>query len=210
MKILTEKNRFRIWPALLAIMLAGLIILWFAPRESSLGTGILYVYVHVALILAGKSGLILTSLIGLLLFLTGREKYFQLLLTAGWVSAAFYAIGTVVSMFAAIANWGDMFFAEPRYVFALLIIVFSVTVLLAARWIKSPRQAGVLVMTIALFMFCSEARVKLVLHPENPIGTSTSGVIKLTFLLMYLLAMTAAGLYMYKFSPGFALFSQKE
>lgn len=210
MRILTEKTEIRIWPALLIILLASLTILWFAPLENSLGTGILYVYVHVALILAGKTGLILTSVAGLLLLITGKENYCQFVKTAGWVAVAFYAVGTIASMFAAIANWGEMFFAEPRYIFAVAVTVFSVTVLWGMRWVNSGRQIGALAMSIALFLFWADARVKLVLHPENPIGRSNSGMIKMTFLLMYLLALAAAGLYVYRFYPAVNAFSQEE
>ena len=187
------------------ILFASVLVLWFAPLENSLGTGILYVYVHVALILAGKTGLILTSIVGLLLLITGREKYRRFLMTMGWVAVMFYAVGTVASMFAAIANWGEMFFAEPRYIFAVAVVIFSATILFALRWLKNGRQTGALAVSIALFLFWTEARVKLVLHPENPVGSSDSGMIKLTFLLMYLLAIAAAGLYVYKFYPVFKL-----
>lgn len=189
----------KIWPAVLLIAICSAIILWIAPTESSIGKGILYVYIHVALIQTGRVGLFFTALIGLIQLITNKSHLRQLILSAGWVSVVFYAVGTLVSILAAIANWGVIFLAEPLYKYSALVLIFTSGILISSEWVKSNRIVGAMTIGIALFLLWADSQVELVMHPDNPIGTSSSNGIKFTFLSLFLLNVIAAGLFIYKY-----------
>ncbi|MEZ4647115.1 MAG: hypothetical protein R3E31_31050 [Chloroflexota bacterium] len=180
---------------LTTITILAALLLILAPTERTLGAGIKIVYLHVALIWTGMVGLLIAGLIGLALALTQRPSLLGWLQAVSWVGFGFFAVGTVVSLIAEIVNWGAVFWSEPRTASILQILAVAIIVQVAASWPLDKRLKGVLFAGLAGFMLWSTGRAELVLHPDNPIGTSSSWGIRGGFYgLFSLLAVGAAWL----------------
>ncbi len=180
--------------ALWGLMGLLLLLLWqFSPPERTLGTGIRPVYVHVGLIWTGMIGLVSAGLLGGWLLVTGDLCWRRWARATGWVACGFFLAGLLVSMWASQVNWGGVFLAEPRYLtnFAVLLAALVVQVLAELPFFSS-RVLGGLHLMVAGALLLSLRVTPLVLHPVNPVRTSNSIGIQLTFLGFFLLFLVAA------------------
>lgn len=176
-------------PAGLAIL--AVIILYLAPDEATLGSGITSVYLHVGLIWTGITGLIVAGLLGLISAVANRPGWAKWARSAGWIGLGFFAAGFGMSVIAAIENWGGVFWQEPRNATALnviaitLIVQVAVVLLPASRWMPLVHllPAGVLIFGTAI--------TPLVLHPPDA-ATSAPLPIQGTFVSLYLLTLLFA------------------
>ena len=100
--------------------------------------------------------------------------------------------GIVMSFPAAQVNWGGIFLAEPRMRAGLNNIALALIVLVATSFVRQVRANGLLAAGLAIFLAWSTYTAPLVLHPSNPIGTSPSPAIKLTFAALLALCVAAS------------------
>jgi hypothetical protein len=201
-------NRSRIfWAALGGVMTLAAALLWLAPAEATLGQGIKAVYLHVALTWAGMTGLGVAALVALAAVTSRRPSWRPWVLTIAWVALAFHGGGTLMSLVAADINWGAMFWSEPRTRVALSLLALGLIVQVINSWMGeeeadrrtatltlSQRLALLLYPALVAYMVISTATTPLVLHPRDPIRSSTSVAIQLTFAGLFLLALLAAAL----------------
>ena len=173
------------------VLLAGLLI-WFAPDERTLGSGIKVVYLHVALIWAGMTGIVIVGIVGLVSLFKPRAQLLSWSQDLGWITLGFFLAGIGLSMVAAIVNWGGIFWQEPRMVAMLQVVAVALIIQIVNSWLSQLRFMGLLYVGLAGFLIWSVRNTALILHPRNPIGTSSSfaiqatffGLFGLTFLLM--------------------------
>jgi len=186
---------------LLGTAVTVVFILLLAPQEATLATGIRTVYVHVGLIWTGLAGFGAAALIGALVIWQPRPAWVSWLETVGWVAFGFYTAGVIMSMIASRDNWGAVFMQEPRMAAAVNALALAVIVMIISSWSPWPRLRGalqILLLVVVLWMNYSAPRV---LHPTNPIWTSDSLGIQLTFVgLFALFAGTAVYLVWYLFN----------
>ena len=181
------------WVLLAGVVITAVSLLYLAPEEKTVGSGIRAVYVHVALIWTGLAGLVAAGLLGLALLLTGRPRLAAWLPTVGWVGFAFYAAGVAMSAIASKVNWGNIFWQEPRMMVALNNLALTVLVLALNIWLPWPRLRGLLHALLPLAIVWTTRRAPLVLHPQNPIFSSDALGIQVTFLGLFgLTAVVAA------------------
>ncbi|MCA9971543.1 MAG: hypothetical protein KC425_15070 [Anaerolineales bacterium] len=178
-------------PGLVALLAA--LLLWRAPAEQTLGSGIKIVYLHVALIWVGMAGIALSGLLGLATAVFPRPRLAAWLHAASWTAFAFYAAGAVVSLAAEIVNWGAIFWQEPRTAAILQVLAVAVIVQVTHGWPLDARLKGTLHAALAGFMLWATTRAGLVLHPDNPIGSSSSAAIRFAFFGLFGLFAVAAG-----------------
>jgi hypothetical protein len=191
-----------IWALLGGIVTFAAILLAVAPAEATLGNGIKAVYLHVALTWAGMAGLMVAGLLGLGAAVANRELWYDWAYTIAWVALAFHAGGTAMSVVAGNVNWGAMFWQEPRTRVALSLLAAGAIVQVANSWLPWGRAKALLYPALVAYMIASTATTPLVLHPRNPIATSDSAAIKLTFAGLFLLAALAVALLAYYWRPG--------
>jgi len=177
---------------LLTIALLAALILLLSPVEQTLGSGIRIVYLHVALIWVGMAGLLIAGLFGLAVATSPRLTWLSWLRASSWVAFGFFATGAIISLIAEIVNWGAIFWSEPRTTSILQILALAVIVQIASSWPLNVRLHGFLHVALAGFMVWSTARAELVLHPDNPIGTSSSMGIRFGFYSLFVLFAIAA------------------
>jgi hypothetical protein len=189
---LITRSANRLWLILGGLALAAVVVVWLAPAEQTLGGGIRWVYVHVALTWTGMTALVVAGLLGAALAWTGRPPLQAWTVATGAVGLGFYVAGLAVSLGAAIVNWGGVFWDEPRTQTNLQVLAVGVIVVVAAWWWPNARGRGLLFALLAAWMVWSLAITPLVLHPRNPIMTSSSAAIQSTFLTLYGLGSLAA------------------
>jgi hypothetical protein len=180
------------WAILGLLILAGAALLIFAPEEATIGQGIKIVYVHVALIWTGMLGLILTGALGLTLLVSGRPKLYSWMTTLGRVSLIMFAAGVGTSLIAEIVNWGGIAWREPRTAANLNLLAFAAVIQIANSWLSHPRLEGALNTIVAAAVVWTTITTELQLHPDNPIGSSSSGMIQFTFYGLFLVSSLIA------------------
>jgi hypothetical protein len=175
-----------------ALLLAAMgVILFRAPLEQTLGSGIRVVYLHVALIWAGMAGLLLNGLLGLVVAVTERpllERWRQIL---GWLFIALFVLGVIVSLWAQAVNWGGILWREPRNVAVFNVTAVALITQILADWTPRLRWRGLLSASLAAFLLWEIPRAELVMHPGDPIGSSNSSSIQFTFYSLAILCFLA-------------------
>ena len=186
------RNKFTDWVfAGILIILAG-VLLWFAPEEQTLGTGIRSVYVHVALTWTALLGLISAGLLGLVLAIFSKPSWLSTVSTITWVAITLFTAGLVMSFVAAGINWGGFFWEEPRTNSAIQILVAALVVQGVNRFSISYRLKGILYFLLVIFMFWSILSIPDVLHPGDAARTSPPAI-RFTFFSLFALFSLAAG-----------------
>lgn len=175
------------WLILGGLVTAVLFLLYLAPQEATLGTGIRTVYLHVALTWTGMSGFVLAGVLGLAVLATGNEKVAGWMAALGWVAYGFYVAGVAVSAVASRENWGGVFWREPRMAAAFSSLAIATILMVFNTWLPSARLRGLLQALIPAAVIWITLRAPLVLHPRNPIFTSESFAIQFAFVGLFLL-----------------------
>ena len=176
------------------LAVAVALLLWLAPAERTLGSGMRSVYLHVGLIWTGIAGVTVGGLLGLLVLLRDDAQLDGWAQTVGWVACGFFAAGFLSSMLASSINWGGVFLAEPRNLSALMVLCVALIVQIWGSWPVWLRLKGLFRVALVAIFTWSNLTTPLVLHPQDPIGASTSRAIQYAFLGIFLLFSLAAGL----------------
>lgn len=189
------------WLVAAAFLVAGIVV-WFAPAEQTLGSGIKTVYVHVGLTWAGTAVFLVTSVLGWLVVLTGSRFLHDWMRPAGWVATGFYAAGVGMSMVASKVNWGAVFLQEPRMAAALSALGIALLVQIGATWFPWIRLRGLLNGAFFILLYWITFQAPLVLHPDNPIGTSSATGIRSTFFVLFALFSVVAVMVVWQLRRG--------
>lgn len=179
------------WLVLGGIIFLAAVVLWLAPAEQTLGSGITSVYVHVALTWTGMTGLIIAAVLGLGAALFGRPGLQDWGHVIGWVGLGMFAAGLLVSALAAGINWGNVFWQEPRFNSALQILAVGLIVQIVNSLSLSYRLRGLLQALPAVLLVWLTTITPLVLHPGNAARTSPSAAIRFTFFGLFVLCCLA-------------------
>jgi hypothetical protein len=182
----------RSWLFWIPLSAVFLVLFWTAPEEQSLGQGIRSVYVHVGLIWAGMAGIVIAGLLGLIVLLSAKEQVASWMQTTGWVALAFYAGGVAMSALASKENWGGVFWQEPRMRVALNMLAVALIVQVLISWLPWSRVRGMLALGLPVALAWTTSKAPLVLHPSDPIRTSTSTAIQASFFGFFILSLLAA------------------
>lgn len=177
----TNSNTFRAVLIPVAwVLLVGL-VLWLAPNEKTLGNVIKFVYFHVALVWTGMVLLYLAGALGVWVLIRPKPVVVHWMRWIAWVGLGFLAAAFLVSLPAQILAWGGIAWQEPRTAAILRLLAVAVIVQVANTWLHQPRLEGLLNTLLAGLMAWLLSATPLQLHPRDPIGTSTSLAIPLTF-----------------------------
>lgn len=168
------------------------VAIWLAPAERTLGDGIKWVYVHVALTWTGMTGLAAAAGLGVLLLITGRPRLALWTRQVGLLGLGFFALGWATSAVASQVNWGGIAWNEPRNQVNLQVLAAGVIVAVTSSWLNQPRWQGALYPLLLAWMLWAFAATPLILHPRSPIFTSASPAFAAAFLTAYALTTLAA------------------
>lgn len=185
-------SRKNTWLGLIAIILLASLLLWIAPEERALGSGIQSVYVHVALTWTGMTGIVVAGLVGLVAAVLNRSDLQHWATAITWVALAMFAAGMVMSVIAAGINWGGVFWQEPRTNTVLQVLAAGLIVQGINSWPVPTRLKGVFNFLLAVVLLVLVFTTPLVLHPGNAARTANSFAIRFTFFGLYGLCLLAA------------------
>ncbi|MGD2079282.1 MAG: hypothetical protein PVH18_12920 [Chloroflexota bacterium] len=185
-------NRKTFWLVLGALAVVAAAVLWLAPAEQTLGTGISSVYVHVALTWTGMTGLAAAAVLGLLAAVLGRPDLQEWAHTSAWIGLGAFAAGLIMSALAAGVNWGNVFWQEPRFNSALQVLAIGLIVQMVNSFAIPHRLRGLLQALPAVALIWLTMITPLVLHPGNAARNSPSAAIRFTFFGLYILCCLAA------------------
>ena len=175
------------WLLLGGLITAVFFVLYLAPAEATLGTGIRTVYIHVALTWTGMAGFVFAGLLGLIVLISANEKLARWMQTLGWVAFGFYVAGIAMSAIASHVNWGGVFWQEPRMMAALNSLPVATIIMGLNIWIPWVRVRGLLQAILPMIVAWITYSAPLVLHPRNPIFSSEATGIQLAFISIFLL-----------------------
>lgn len=171
-------------PCGLLILIAFLVAQ--SPAERSLGYNIRYVYVHVTIIWAGVLGLTLAGMLSVVVIATEKAQLQVWIEQLQWVAFSFFVVGFALSLLAAKVIWGAISFGEPRALSTMFVIGITLIAFYFRDGIDSIQIKGMIGLGVAVVLHLA-MRVPLVLHPANPITTSASRKIQMTFLVLFAL-----------------------
>jgi len=178
-------------PVIILVMIG--IVLWISPEERTLGTRIKIVYIHVAFVWAGLIGISLTGLLSSGVFWQPTAKRLQNILPILSLTGVIcFVIGFLLSLVAAKVNWGGIAWTEPRAIAATRIIAVAVIVQILAYYLTDIRIRGGLYIGLLLFTIWTQANMRDVIHPTNPIFTSDSNSFTIAVLSLFALVMLLA------------------
>lgn len=166
-----------------ATLIAAILVI--APNEAVLGSGIKTVYIHAALIWTGMAGFVIKGVLGLGLLLLAQAGLTQWSRTMGWVAMAFFAAGLAMSIWAAKVNWGAVFWQEPRNQAGANVLMAALVVQIVHTWPVPVRLKGAMDLLLVGYMGWAMYATPLVMHPRNPVQSSPSLAIQLTFYALF-------------------------
>jgi len=97
-----------------------------------------------------------------------------------------------MSIISSKVNWGNVFWQEPRMRVALIMLAVIILFQVLVAWLPWTQIRGAMSALLVAILFRATYAAPLVLHPDNPIGTSDSSGIRMTFVGLTLLAGVAA------------------
>lgn len=180
------------WSGPILLVLILIIVLWFAPLERTLGSTIKYVYLHVALTWCGMVGIALMAAMGVGTLFRRSDILDFYRKIIGWVTIFAWGISILISAFAAKIAWGSISWSEPLMSVALMILISLLIVQIYEHIIRSHVVRGLLSIAPSGFLIVLAGKVTRVLHPLDPIHTSNSMSIKLTFNTVFIICLLLA------------------
>ncbi len=174
------------------LLVCGALILWFAPEEATLGGGIKWVYLHVAFIWTGMLGMAVTGGLGLLEMFGARPGLARWRAATSLVTLGVMVIAAITSLIATQVNWNGIFWQEPRMQALLRALALWVIAHFVGAWATDPRWGGGLAAGAALLAIIPMRLSPLVIHPQNPIGTSDSFGIQFAFVALFGVCLVGA------------------
>lgn len=179
-------------PSLIALAVVIALVAWLSPADTKLGDLVKVVYVHGAIIQIALITFALSGAAGIGYLAAKRESLYewsQALARTGLALWIPYVITSIVTM---VQAWGGIAWFEPRWVFALQILIAAPLVQVAGAVMKNPRLTALLNAGLAVLIVFLSSNARLIMHPPNPVGESGSDSIRLAYTLMLVLWALAA------------------
>ena len=138
-------------------------------------------------------GLLITGALGAIIIIFPRDRLQEWMTVIGRVSLLVYGAGVGTSLIAEQVNWGGIAWQEPRTSANLNLLALAVIVQVVNSWLVRRRMNAILNIIVAIAVVTMSITTPLQLHPSDPIRTSSSTEIQLTFYGLFLLCFAGAG-----------------
>ncbi len=186
MKLPKWRDRFL---PLLAVLFSGLLLigLILVPPEAHLGHLIKLVFVHGALVWVGLLSLSLAGLLGLVALIVRRPPWYRGTQAAGLAALIIWVVYVLSAMLVTKLTWGQWIaWNEPRVRTTALILAAVVVVWGVGRLVAQADFTAVLNLLMGVVPWIAVRRAGVIRHPVDPIGSSPSAMMQLSFLLIML------------------------
>jgi uncharacterized membrane protein len=181
-------------PVFLAVVVALI-----SPPEKTLGNIAKFIYFHGALSWTGIATYTLAGFLGVLFLLLRKREVFAWADAFQKTAISLWFAHSVIGMVSMQIAWGGIFWQEPRFLTATLILLITVALYTAARAIGKPWLSSVLYLAAAATTWGLLLNSGRVFHPTNPIMGGQSLSIKIYAAAITALLMIAA----YNIAAGF-------
>jgi len=176
-------------------VIAAVIVAALSPPEQQLGDFAKLIYVHAGLVFVSLLLVAAVGALGLLYLVTNRKVFYVWSLAAKPVTLIFWAVYLGISILAMKLTWNEIIWNEPRFLLAASVFLILCSLYLVSLAVHAPKAVAFLNLATAVVVWWLVAKVPAVMHPtSNPIRTSSSGLIKLDSLLIFLFILAAAAL----------------
>lgn len=179
------------WSLLMIVAAIGLVLL-VAPLDRVLGDVSRLVYLHGAMVWVALVGFSVAGILGMAHLLRGRLVWYRWSQGVERSAILFWAGYLPISLLAADLAWNGVFWAEPRWTMAAQILVVAVAFQVGGALLDNPRVSSTLNAVMAGMTWWLLTHTPSIIHPDNPIGTSDSISIKLSFVALVGLCGLAA------------------
>lgn len=190
MRKLMNVNRMGL--SLLGVAVAIGIVLLLAPLDRVLGGISRPVYLHGAMVWVALASFTIAGIAGAGHLVTGRPVYYRWSQGIERSAILFWAGYLPISALAADLAWNGVFWTEPRWAMAAQILIAAVAFQVGGALLVNPRISSALNAIMAGVAWWLLTHTPLIIHPDNPIGTSNSTGIKLAFAVLVILCGLAA------------------
>jgi hypothetical protein len=189
-----SRQRWPGWagPLWLVLGLAVVVILWLAPSERTLGEGIRWVYIHVAVIWTAMLGMLVVGGLNLIQVFSGRDGWRLWSAAASWGTLGLLVLAVMTSTLVMQVNWGGISWDEPRIGSLLRAVAIWVILHFAGPWIGDRRLRGVLTAAAVAAAVIPLRFAPLVIHPQDPLGQAASNDFLLASLALFAVVLAAS------------------
>ena len=171
--------------------MAAALILWLSPTEQTLGQGIKWVYIHLAFIWTAMLGMLVVGILSLIQVFSSRAAWRRWGDATGWATLGTLVLALIGSLVVMQVNWGGISWDEPRTQSLLRTLAIWVLVQFAGPWISNRRVRGLLTVVLVAVALIPMRYGPLVIHPQNPLGMSSSNAIRLASVAVFGVVLVA-------------------
>ncbi|MFQ5340990.1 MAG: hypothetical protein ACE5F6_05530 [Anaerolineae bacterium] len=182
----------RVGGSLLLIAAVIALVLVVAPLDRVLGDVSRLVYLHGAMVWVALAGFTVAGILGVTHLLTDKPAWHRWSQGVERSAILFWGGYLPLSVVAADLAWNGVFWAEPRWAMAAQIFIVAVAFQVGGALLDNPQVKSTLNALMAGAVWWLLLRTPLIIHPDNPIGTSDSVGIKLAFASLVILCGLAA------------------
>ena len=176
---------------LLALCLAGAFA-FLAPVEQTLGTGMRLVFFHGAWVWVGILLYVLSAVLGLIGLVTRREMIHIYSAALGRSALVFWVTYLPMSLMVMQIFWNGFFFDEPRWRIPFMLGLVSLCLQVGLWLIDILKLNSLVNLLFGVVFVISMSGMQSILHPESPVSSSSSWMIKVNFSLVFILSLFAA------------------
>ncbi len=196
MKRIQLSNR-RLVAALVAVLILTVAIAFLTPLEQKLGSKLRLIYLHGAWVWTGILTFCLAGSVGLAALYFRRHTLHGWSRSIGWSGLCFWITYLPMSLAVMQINWNGFFFDEPRWRVPFTFAIIGLLLQVGLWLINLPWAASLANFGFAVALMFNLSRMESVLHPESPVFTSGSAVIKWIFILLLASTLLLSGLLSY-------------
>ena len=173
-------HRFRWLPvSAAAVLLATLILM---PPERSVGGLLRVIFLHGALVRVAVGLFLLSGLAALVALVKEAPQAWAWTRALQLVALVAWAAGFVISFYPSYVTWGTaIVWAEPRTQMMVRVLVIATLVFGITRWLDDDRLIAVGTLAVGLMVPLLIALTGVIRHPLDPVGTSPSLTLRLTY-----------------------------
>ncbi|MBS4032391.1 MAG: hypothetical protein KGZ63_13365 [Clostridiales bacterium] len=173
---------------ILIFLVISAVLLWFAPAEQTLGQWIKLIYFHGTLSYAGLYAFYAAALLGLAYLVSSHTPLGLWSWEIGLWAVVVWFVSVALSLVSMQVVWGGLFWAEPRTIAAITMLVLGVGKEAIASGGSLKLKSGANI-AFAAAVLLIRRNMGMVMHPDNPIGASDSVAVKVFPLLLLILTI---------------------
>lgn len=174
-------------------LLAVLFILsWFSPADRTLGNAVKLVYLHGAVVWGSLLMFALAGLLGLAGIFRGGGKTTRLAFAAAETAVVFWLVHVLLSVIVTWWSWGGVYWQEPRFQMALVVMAISVLFFPAILLFQTRLITNLISLAMGAIVYGLLVTSGKVMHPQNPIGSSDALSVKVFFTAIVVVVVAAS------------------